>query len=358
MRRKKTRLEIIQDKSNLAIKETNDAISILGKHAEMLFYELNELQSTFDKIRNVPDEEQEHFNEIKMIRMKWELGAREIDEKYKAAKAKDVGAGFIGVGAGVSVATMGPSMAMGIATTFGVASTGTPIAALHGAAATYAALAWLGGGALAAEGGGMAAGSAFLSMFGPIGWGIAAASLTATAIHIIKTKKEQERIEKIFENIYERDIKNYKLATIEINQRVQLMDEERAHIFTIRKDIETFGTDYSQMNECQQYKLGSFVNDMYSSSTLLTEPIKGLQPKFVEHDYEDFYSCLRKQPDSERFQNAFVIEPHKDVIISLANLLYMIKLDERDRILLNKLFKKDKNFLDSMKIKKKDCIFR
>ena len=40
---------------------------------------------------------------------------------------------------------------MGVATTFGVASTGTAISALSGAAATNAALAWLGGGALAAR---------------------------------------------------------------------------------------------------------------------------------------------------------------------------------------------------------------
>ena len=48
----------------------------------------------------------------------------------------------------------------GVATAFGVASTGTTISAASGAAATNAALAWLGGGALAAGGGGMAAGSA------------------------------------------------------------------------------------------------------------------------------------------------------------------------------------------------------
>ncbi len=37
-----------------------------------------------------------------------------------------------------------------------------------------AALAWLGGGALAAGGGGMAAGEAFLTLAGPVGWGIIA----------------------------------------------------------------------------------------------------------------------------------------------------------------------------------------
>ena len=36
---------------------------------------------------------------------------------------------------GIAVATMGPTAAMGVATTFGVASTGTAISALSGAAA-------------------------------------------------------------------------------------------------------------------------------------------------------------------------------------------------------------------------------
>ncbi|ABY36512.1 MAG TPA: hypothetical protein DEF43_17745 [Chloroflexus aurantiacus] len=46
--------------------------------------------------------------------------------------------------------------------TLGVASTGTAISTLSGAAATNATLAWLGGGALAAGGGGMALGTAVL----------------------------------------------------------------------------------------------------------------------------------------------------------------------------------------------------
>lgn len=86
---------------------------------------------------------------------------------------KNAGAGAAGASLGVAVVTMGPTVAMGVATTFGVASTGTAISALSGAAATNAALAWLGGGALAVGGGGMAAGEAFLALAGPVGWAIA-----------------------------------------------------------------------------------------------------------------------------------------------------------------------------------------
>lgn len=52
--------------------------------------------------------------------------------------------------------------AMSLASSVGIASTGTAISGLSGAAATNATLAWLGGGSLAAGGGGMALGSIVL----------------------------------------------------------------------------------------------------------------------------------------------------------------------------------------------------
>ena len=77
--------------------------------------------------------------------------------EVKAAEAAQVGGGIAvaGAAAGAGVVAFAPTAAMAIATTFGTASTGTAISALSGAAATNAALAWLGGGALAAGGGGI-----------------------------------------------------------------------------------------------------------------------------------------------------------------------------------------------------------
>ena len=53
--------------------------------------------------------------------------------------------------------------AMWVATTWGTAGTGTAISSLSGAAASNAAMAWLGGGTVASGGGGMAAGAAVLA---------------------------------------------------------------------------------------------------------------------------------------------------------------------------------------------------
>ena len=61
--------------------------------------------------------------------------------------------------------TVGTSTALGtwaLIGTYGVASTGTAISGLSGAAASNAILAWLGGGSIAAGGGGVAAGTAVL----------------------------------------------------------------------------------------------------------------------------------------------------------------------------------------------------
>lgn len=65
-----------------------------------------------------------------------------------------MGAAGTGVASGTGAAAL-----VGL---FGTASTGTAIASLSGAAATNATLAWLGGGSIAAGGGGMAAGSMVL----------------------------------------------------------------------------------------------------------------------------------------------------------------------------------------------------
>ena len=56
-----------------------------------------------------------------------------------------------------------PSAAMGFAAIFGTASTGASISGLSGVAATNASLAWLGGGSVAAGGGGMAAGQLLIA---------------------------------------------------------------------------------------------------------------------------------------------------------------------------------------------------
>ena len=218
--KKKSKLQQAQDKAQAAINLTNKTIEELGSHTSGLYESLTSIQELFDKIRNVPSDKKLQYEELKQIRLNWKQQAEKIEKDYQEAAIKNAGAGAAGAGLGVAVVTMGPTVAMGVATTFGVASTGTAISALSGAAATNAALAWLGGGALAAGGGGMAAGEAFLALAGPVGWAIAGVSLVASGLLFWKSSSDKKRLENVFTAISHRDVKSYELAIVELKERM------------------------------------------------------------------------------------------------------------------------------------------
>lgn len=347
MTKKLTKLQIAQQKAEDAAKKTNRKIDELGYFTGDLYNSLNTIYSQFNRIRNVPEEEKLKYDKLNTIRINWKHQAESIEIEYKKAEAKAAGQGAAGVGAGVAVAALGPTAAMGIATTFGVASTGTAISALSGAAATNAALAWLGGGALAVGGGGMAAGNAFLALAGPAGWAIAGVSLLTSGLLFFKTKNDKERLENIFTLISNRDVKSYELAIVELNERISRIKKDTLELSKAISRIETFGTDYSNMTEAQQYELGAYVNLMESSTMLLVNPILGLQPKYTEKDLKSF--CVLEDNWTRQYLNK-----HKNMVTSLANLLYKIKLDDKDKKILAKSFKKNKEFLSSIGMSKKE----
>lgn len=344
MKKKKSRLKIAQEQAESAIKKTNEKIDELGTHTSLLYEKLNTMQKTFEDIRNVPNEKRLEYEKLKEIRLNWKLQAEKIELDYKNAVAKNAGKGAAGVGVGFAVAALGPTAAMGIATTFGVASTGTAISALSGAAATNAALAWLGGGAIATGGGGMVAGKALLALAGPIGLSICALALVASGILLWRGKKDKDKLEDIFTLISKRDVKTYELAIVELNERITRIIDEIQKLNDSIERTGTFGLDYDSMTEAQQYEIGSYVNLMNSSTQLLVNPILGLQPKYNESDLRQFMTFNKKSFDNKQ----------ESLIIILSNLLYKITLDEKDKKLLWKSFKGNKKFLSSIEISKKD----
>ena len=348
MKKKKTPLQLAQDEAQAAINKTNKKIEELGKYSNDLCNELNNIQSLFDEIRNIPSDKKLECDELKKIRLNWKQQAEKIEKDYKDAAVKNAGAGAAGVGVGVAVVTLGPTAAMGVATTFGVASTGTAISTLSGAAATNAALAWLGGGALAAGGGGMAAGNAFLALAGPVGWAIAGVALIASGLMFWKSSSDKKRIENVFTLISKRDVKSYNLAIVELNERISRIDNESKMLKAAIIKIKTFGKDYNEMTEAQQYELGSYVNLMLSSTQLLVNPIMGLQPKYSEDDFDKFLCWKKKHVKME------LCIKFKSLIMSLSNLLYKISLDDKDKKLLHKSFKNNKKMLASLDMKKRD----
>lgn len=340
------KLKLVQERAKKTINETNNKIEILGEHSKKLYNSLNEIQLKFDSIRNMPSESKLQYEHLKHVRLQWIEQAQKIEKDYQKATIKGVGVGAAGATAGVAMVALGPTAAMGIATTFGVASTGTAISTLSGAAATNAALAWLGGGTFATGGGGMKAGKALLNLAGPIGWSIAGVALLGSGLLFWKAKSEQERLENIFTLISERDIKSYELAIVELNERISRIINEIKMLDNAIETIESFGLDYEKMTEKQQYELGTYLNLMNSSTQLLVNPILGLQPKYSESDIEAFSQdkLIVKMYDLEEWQ--------KKLLIILTNLLYKIELNDSDKKLLLKSFRKNKEFLLSINTEK------
>lgn len=76
------------------------------------------------------------------------------------------------------------------------------------------------------------------------------------------------------------------------------------------------------------------------------EGINGLAPKYTEEDYNNFVACEDKKADSK------MCSDYKNLIISMANFLYKIELDDKDKKLLWKALRKNKNMLKSLEMKK------
>jgi hypothetical protein len=106
-------------------------------------------------------------------------------------------------GAGATAGTLGLVM------TFGSASTGTAISTLSGAAATNSALAWLGGGSVAAGGGGMAMGAMVLT-----GGAVAVALAVSVGVNLAFSKLEEREQQMLLEG-------KLKLVTERVQNGVQ-----------------------------------------------------------------------------------------------------------------------------------------
>jgi hypothetical protein len=341
---KESRLKLAKDKAEKAVKATNKAIEELGSHTHELYHSLRAIQQSFDAIRNVPSKTRIRYEKLKAISLAWKEEAEKIESDNHTTTLKNAGAGVAGVGAGVTVVALGPSAAMGIATTFGIASTGTAISTLSGAAATNAALAWLGGGALAAGGGGTAAGGAFLALAGPVGWAIAGAAILGSGAFFLFERKQKKRLDDIFSLISERDSKSFELALVELTERIARVEKEIPLLDEANQKIHTFGLDYEKMSEKEQYELGADVNLMNASLQLLVNPILGLQPRYKETEL-DFY--LKKH-------HLRLGRSRKLLALSLANLLRGIPLEEKDWHLLWKTLRKNKDFVHSFRLEKED----
>ena len=174
-KRANSEVQSLYKKKKEAIKAIESAERILKKQPDFGTDNIRKIADAKSSIRLFQEAIQKEIMALKSI---------------KDSSSGIVGAGAAGIATGAAVATLGPTAAMALATTFGTAATGTAISALSGVAATNAALAWIGGGAIAVGGGGMAAGTAILAMAGPIGWAIGGITIGATSLFVRKNNKK------------------------------------------------------------------------------------------------------------------------------------------------------------------------
>ena len=131
-------------------------MDVLGENEMKVLSEFQQFSDLFERIKNRPE-----FADVKIGNVS--IPKFEGEEIKKASVGASV---LVGGLSGAALGTAGGFAASGATTAavmaLGTASTGTAISALSGAAATNATLAALGGGSLAAGGGGIALGTTIL----------------------------------------------------------------------------------------------------------------------------------------------------------------------------------------------------
>lgn len=226
-----------------------------------------------NSIANTPKSFVEDIEEVSHKKRSFKESEAFAREELDSARKSAASAGA-GVAAGMAVASIAPSAAMWVATTFGTASTGAAISTLSGAAATNAAMAWLGGGALAAGGGGMAAGNAFLAMAGPIGWGVAGATLLTSIVLFVKKQHEivREKHEELLSVKRNTEaLKETSAAIGALKTKTDALREELSGSFM--SSCHLHGADYLSISDDEKLALGSLVNSAKSLGALIVERV-------------------------------------------------------------------------------------
>ena len=278
-------IDLFNDKlRSEAVANYHESIQIYNEKATELTNKSTDLYQTRDKAIKVVKIVEERISKLANKPKEFETKLEEINIEIQnfedkqlaitqAIKEAELASGSTAATAslsalGVTVATLGPTAAMGVATTFGVASTGTAISSLTGAAANSAALAWLGGGSIAA-------GNAFLAMAGPVGWGIAGLMLTASVgAGVFANKKNEEVAKEALDEQMKIEllIRQTEKSIIDITELINLIEKQTEGIYLT--NLSLIGMDYSIFTEEEKYQAGSLVNSTLSLTEMINKEIK------------------------------------------------------------------------------------
>jgi hypothetical protein len=118
----------------------------------------------------------------------------------------------------------------------------------------------------------MAAGNAFLAMAGPIGWGIAGATLLTSILLFAKKKHDikgerQKELTAVKENT-----ERVAEMSVEVESLAKKTEELRLRLGELYSQcIRLFGSDFSVLSVDDQDRLAAMVNDTLALSRLLSE---------------------------------------------------------------------------------------
>ena len=261
-------------KYDKTLKKLNKLVNTLHKHrAKDISDIMRIIEAYLSAIKYIPKKFRASFAGFKSQYAKFKNKIAEFEQEYINTLTVAGGTALGGIVAGVGTTALLPAGAMAVATTFGAASTGTAISALSGAAATNAALAWLGGGALCAGGGGMAAGTAFLALAGPIGISIGALGLiTGGALSIISNYNAINKAKESLDEVNQREV-----ALNEVIHKIKaILDRSLActsQIVAISYDLQKADTSYRNYSIKDKEKLELMNSNLIELSQLVNETV-------------------------------------------------------------------------------------
>lgn len=258
------------------INSTMDLHQLRLKSLELI----KSVESYINSIENIPAELQTIVQVINTNYKSFERELKSIElenKKFDNIDKSPIGAGILagtGVALGAGLATFGPGAAMAIATTFGTASTGAAISTLTGAAATTSALAWLGGGAVAAGGGGMAAGTALLGAFGPLGWAIGGIAVAGGGL--LANSKNKKIAKEAEEKTYQIKDETRKIYNIKQNVnylKIDILEVEDTIKLNFYKMMGNGIKNYENFDKEQLDCINALLNNTFSLSNKLSKKI-------------------------------------------------------------------------------------
>lgn len=275
-------VENSKDELDRQRKAVSTALDKLGaEKLDVLHHDVMDFVTSFEKIKNIDFQSSVGLEELKNLH---------IDENT-FQELKELGNFAIEVAGGVAAGAVGGALtalgAYGAATTFASASTGTAIAALSGAAASNATLAFFGGGSLAAGGLGVVGGMAVL--------GGLVAGPALMVMGMITRAKSQEKLENALSNKAQADeiVESLNAASAQcsaIRRRTYMFYNLLAHldsyflpqIWKMQDIIENEGTDYRSYKPDSKKAIATVASTACTIKAVLDTPILTVEGELTE----------------------------------------------------------------------------